>query len=153
MKTQASHRECGLSALVSGAVTEGRPLVAAFAGPSGTGKTLSAEALASSLQLPLIRVDLSQTVSKYIGETEKNLLHLLEAAERVNAILLFDEADALFGKRTEVKDAHDRYANLEVMQLALRSFPGRVLLRFSRLEDADRAYLREKLDISCPEDA
>src|SRR5206468_7440460 len=83
-----------------------------FAGPSGTGKTLAAEVLAGELRLDLYRVDLSQVVSKYIGETEKNLRQIFDAAEAGGAVLLFDEADALFGKRSEVKDSHDRYANI-----------------------------------------
>ena len=79
-----------------------------FTGPNAAGKTMAAEVLANGLGLPLIRIDLSQVVSKYIGETEKNLNRIFDAAEKSGAVLLFDEADALFGKRTEVKDAHDR---------------------------------------------
>ena len=93
---------------------------ALFWGPSGTGKTMAAEVLARELQLDLYRIDLSQVVSKYIGETEKNLRRVFDAAERAGAILLFDEADALFGKRSEVKDSHDRYANIEVSYLLQR---------------------------------
>ena len=91
-----------------------------FAGPPGTGKTLSAEALANSLGVDLLIVDLSRVVSKWIGETEKNLASVFDAAERAQASLFFDEADALFGKRTEVSDAHDRYANLETAYLLTR---------------------------------
>ena len=93
---------------------------ALFAGPSGTGKTLAAEVLAGELRLDLYRIDLASVVSKYIGETEKNLRRLFDAAEGGGAILLFDEADALFGKRSEVKDSHDRYANIEVSYLLQR---------------------------------
>src|SRR5262249_25264311 len=82
-----------------------------FVGGSGTGKTMAAEVLANELRLDLYRIDLSQVVSKYIGETEKNLRAVFDAAEKSGSILLFDEADALFGKRSEVKDSHDRYAN------------------------------------------
>ena len=89
-------------------------------GASGTGKTLAAEVLANDLRLDLYRIDLSQVVSKYIGETEKNLRRVFDAAEDGGAILLFDEADALFGKRSEVKDSHDRYANIEVGYLLQR---------------------------------
>ena len=92
----------------------GKGLKALFAGVSGTGKTMTAEVLARELGLDLYKIDLSTVVSKYIGETEKNLDRIFRAAQSSNAILFFDEADALFGKRSEVKDAHDRYANIEV---------------------------------------
>ena len=98
----------------------GLGISALFAGASGTGKTMAAEVLAHELRLDLFRIDLSSVVSKYIGETEKNLARLFDAAECGNAILLFDEADALFGKRSEVKDSHDRYANIEVSYLLQR---------------------------------
>ena len=98
----------------------GQGLVALFAGESGTGKTLAAEVIASELDLDLYRIDLATVVSKYIGETEKNLQRLFDAAEASGAVLLFDEADALFGKRSEVKDSHDRYANIEVAYLLQR---------------------------------
>ncbi len=98
----------------------GLGISALFAGASGTGKTLAAEVLANELRLDLYRIDLSQVVSKYIGETEKNLRRVFDAAEEGGAVLLFDEADALFGKRTEVKDSHDRYANIEVSYLLQR---------------------------------
>ena len=88
--------------------------MALFAGPSGTGKTTAAEVLARDLHLELYRVDLTRVVSKYIGETEKNLSRIFTEAAASRAILFFDEADALFGKRSEVKDSHDRYANIEV---------------------------------------
>ena len=91
-----------------------------FAGESGTGKTMAAQVLARDLGLDLYRIDLASTVSKYIGETEKNLDRIFAAAEGSNAILFFDEADALFGKRSEVRDSHDRYANIEVAYLLQR---------------------------------
>ena len=95
----------------------GKGLSALFAGPSGTGKTMAAEVIANELQLDLYKIDLSAVVSKYIGETEKNLAKIFTEAESSNAILFFDEADALFGKRTKVSDAHDRYANIETSYL------------------------------------
>ena len=115
-----------------------------FAGPPGTGKTMAAEALASELALPLYRIDLSQVVNKYIGETEKNLRRLFDAADTADVILFFDEADALFGKRTEVKDAHDRYANLEISYLLERMerFKGLAILATNRKKDLDEAFLR-----------
>jgi SpoVK/Ycf46/Vps4 family AAA+-type ATPase len=119
-------------------------LTALFAGPSGTGKTMAAEVIAEALQLPLYRIDLSQVVNKYIGETEKNLRRLFDAAEASDVILFFDEADSLFGKRTEVKDAHDRYANLEVSYLLERMerFKGLAILATNRKRDMDEAFLR-----------
>jgi hypothetical protein len=119
-------------------------LTALFAGPSGTGKTMAAEAIASALKLPLYRIDLSQVVNKYIGETEKNLRRLFDAADSADVILFFDEADALFGKRTEVKDSHDRYANLEISYLLERMerFKGIAILATNRKRDLDEAFLR-----------
>src|SRR5262249_19248799 len=101
-----------------------------FAGESGTGKTMSAQVLAADLGLELFRIDLATVVSKYIGETEKNLDRIFAAAEGSNAIVFFDEADALFGKRSEVSDSHDRYANIEVAYLLqkMESHPGAVVL-------------------------
>ncbi|KFA94821.1 ATP-binding protein [Archangium violaceum] len=115
-----------------------------FSGPSGTGKTMAAEVLARRLGLELYRVDLSGVVSKYIGETEKNLRRVFDAAESGGAVLLFDEADALFGKRGEVKDSHDRYANLEVSYLLQRmeSFHGLAILTTNRRSALDQAFLR-----------
>jgi SpoVK/Ycf46/Vps4 family AAA+-type ATPase len=115
-----------------------------FVGPSGTGKTMAAEVLAASLRLDLFRVDLSQVVSKYIGETEKNLRRIFEAAEASGAILLFDEADALFGKRSEVKDSHDRYANLEISYLLQRmeAYRGLAVLTTNLKNALDPAFLR-----------
>jgi ATPase family associated with various cellular activities (AAA) len=122
----------------------GRGISALFAGPSGTGKTMAAEILARSLQLDLYRVDLAGVVSKYIGETEKNLRRVFDAAERSGAILCFDEADALFGKRSEVKDSHDRYANIEVDYLLQRmeDYRGLAILTTNRKAALDRAFLR-----------
>jgi SpoVK/Ycf46/Vps4 family AAA+-type ATPase len=115
-----------------------------FAGPSGTGKTTAAEVLAHELRLDLFRVDLSQVISKYIGETEKNLCRVFDAAEQGAAVLLFDEADALFGKRTEVKDSHDRYANCEVSYLLQRmeTYRGLAILTTNRKSSLDQAFLR-----------
>src|SRR5207253_1817000 len=92
----------------------GKGLNVLFSGPPGTGKTMAAEVIASELRLDLYKIDLSRVVSKYIGDTERNLDRIFTAAENSNAILFFDEADALFGKRSEVKDSHDRYANIEI---------------------------------------
>jgi SpoVK/Ycf46/Vps4 family AAA+-type ATPase len=100
--------------------TRGLGVSALFHGPSGVGKTFAAESLAGDLGLDLYRIDLSAAVSKYIGETEKNLRRIFDAAEQSGAILLFDEADALFGRRSEVSDSHDRYANIEVSYLLQR---------------------------------
>jgi ATP-dependent 26S proteasome regulatory subunit len=122
----------------------GLGVTALFAGESGTGKTLAAEVLASELGLDLYRIDLAATVSKYIGETEKNLRSVFAAAEASGAVLLFDEADALFGKRGEVKDGHDRYANLEVAYLLQRmeSYRGLAILTTNLRSNVDRAFLR-----------
>jgi SpoVK/Ycf46/Vps4 family AAA+-type ATPase len=98
-------------------LSRGKGLNILFSGPPGTGKTMAAEVIAKELLLDLYRIDLSQVVSKYIGETEKNLNRIFKEAETSNAILFFDEADALYGKRSEVKDAHDRYANVETAYL------------------------------------
>jgi ATPase family associated with various cellular activities (AAA) len=122
----------------------GLGLTALFAGPSGTGKTLAAEVIAAELQLDLYRIDLSATVSKWLGETEKNLARIFDAAEAGGAILLFDEADALFGKRSEVKDSRDRYANVEVSYLLQRmeAYRGLAILTTNQREALDTAFLR-----------
>jgi len=127
---EKSNRGLGLSAL--------------FAGPSGTGKTLAAEILANEFELDLFRIDLSAVVSKYIGETEKNLRRVFDAAEEGGAVLLFDEADALFGKRSEVKDSHDRYANVEISYLLQRmeAYRGLAILTTNMKEALDPAFLR-----------
>ena len=115
-----------------------------FAGASGTGKTLAAEVLAHDLGVDLYRIDLSQVVSKYIGETEKNLRRVFAAAEHGGCALLFDEADAIFGKRSEVKDSHDRYANIEVSYLLQRmeSYRGIAILTTNHRSALDPAFLR-----------
>ena len=117
---------------------------ALFAGASGTGKTMAAEVLARELELDLYRIDLSAVVSKYIGETEKNLRRLFDEADGSGAILLFDEADALFGKRSEVHDSHDRYANLEISYLLQRmeSYRGLAILTTNMKSALDTAFLR-----------
>jgi hypothetical protein len=122
----------------------GLGISALFAGASGTGKTMSAEVLAQELRLDLYRIDLSSVVSKYIGETEKNLRRVFDAAEAGATILLFDEADALFGKRSEVKDSHDRYANMEVSYLLQRmeAYQGLAILTTNMKESIDTAFLR-----------
>jgi ATP-dependent 26S proteasome regulatory subunit len=122
----------------------GLGISALFAGVSGTGKTMAAEVLANELRLDLYRIDLSAVVSKYIGETEKNLRRVFDAAEEGGAILLFDEADALFGKRSEVKDSHDRYANIEVSYLLQRmeAYRGLAILTTNLKSALDTAFLR-----------
>lgn len=122
----------------------GLGISALFAGVSGTGKTMAAEVLANDLQLDLYRIDLSSVVSKYIGETEKNLRRVFDAAEAGGAILLFDEADSLFGKRSEVKDSHDRYANMEVSYLLQRieAYRGLAILTTNLKSSLDQAFLR-----------
>ena len=124
--------------------TRGRSVVGILHGDSGTGKSLAAAAMATRLRLPMLSVDLSLVVSKYIGETEKNLSELFAAAEGYAALLFFDEADALFGKRTNVQDAHDRYANIEVNYLLqrLESFEGCALLATNLMQGVDDAFLR-----------
>jgi SpoVK/Ycf46/Vps4 family AAA+-type ATPase len=122
----------------------GLGISALFAGASGTGKTMAAEVLANELRLDLYRIDLSQAVSKYIGETEKNLRRIFDAAEDGGSILLFDEADALFGKRSEVKDSHDRYANIEVSYLLQRmeAYRGLAILTTNMKTALDPAFQR-----------
>ncbi|NEQ20276.1 MAG: ATP-binding protein [Microcoleus sp. SIO2G3] len=128
----------------AGKSRRGLGISALFAGASGTGKTMAAEVLARDLQLDLYRIDLSTVVSKYIGETEKNLRKVFDAAEAGGVILLFDEADALFGKRSEVKDSHDRYANMEVSYLLQRieSYRGLAILTTNLKSSLDQAFLR-----------
>ena len=128
----------------AGRSPRGLGISALFTGPSGTGKTMTAEVIANDLDLDLYRIDLSQVVSKYIGETEKNLRRIFAAAEESGAILLFDEADALFGKRSEVKDSHDRYANIEVSYLLQRmeAYRGLAILTTNLKSAIDQAFLR-----------
>jgi hypothetical protein len=132
-------------------------VVALFAGPSGTGKTLAAEVVAGVLGLDLYKVDLSAVVSKYIGETEKNLERIFGAAAAGDLVLFFDEADALFGKRSEVSDAHDRYANIEVAYLLqrLETYDGLVVLATNLQRNIDQAFLRRisvAIDFTLPEE-
>jgi ATPase family associated with various cellular activities (AAA) len=128
----------------AGRYSRGLGLTALFAGASGTGKTMAAEVLAHTLDLDLFQIDLAGLVSKYIGETEKNLRRVFDAAEDSGAVLLFDEADALFGKRSEVKDSHDRYANLEISYLLQRmeAYRGLAILTTNRRHAIDTAFLR-----------
>jgi len=129
---------------VSGSGRRGAGVTALFSGPSGTGKSLAAEVVAAELDVDLYRVDLSQVVSKYIGETEKNLRRVFEAAECSGAVLVIDEADALFGQRTEVKDSHDRYANIEVSYLLqlMESYRGLAVLTTNLRANIDDAFVR-----------
>jgi SpoVK/Ycf46/Vps4 family AAA+-type ATPase len=132
-----------------------RGLVALFSGPSGTGKTLAAEVIAGELGLDMFKLNLSSVVSKYIGETEKNLDELFEAAGAGNMVLFFDEADALFGRRSEVKDAHDKYANLETSYLLqrLETYDGVVVMATNFEKNIDDAFLRRihtRVDFAVP---
>ncbi len=122
----------------------GKGLNVLFAGPSGTGKTMAADVIAGELGLDLYKIDLSTVVSKYIGETEKNLSRIFSEAETSNAILFFDEADALFGKRSEVRDAHDRYANIEIAYLLQKmdEYDGVVILATNLRKNLDEAFVR-----------
>ena len=147
------HRDWGFGQKLS----RGKGLNVLFTGPSGTGKTMAAEVLAGELSLDLYQIDLSSVVSKYIGETEKNLSAIFREAEQSQALLFFDEADALFGKRTEVKDAHDRYANIEVNYLLQRveQYQGVVILATNLQQNLDDAFLRrmqEVLEFPFPDD-
>lgn len=125
-------------------MNRGLGITVLFTGEGGTGKAMAAEVIAQELRLKLYRMDLSAVVSKYIGETEKNVRRLFDAAEREGAILFFDEADALFGRRSEVKDSHDRYANMEVNDLLqrLEAFSGLAILATNMKHALDQAFLR-----------
>ncbi len=127
-----------------GKLSIGKGVNALFAGPSGTGKTMAAAILANELGLDLYKIDLSQVVSKYIGETEKNLDAIFKGAENSNAILFFDEADALFGKRSEVRDSHDRYANIEISYLLqkMEDYEGVAILATNLRQNMDEAFVR-----------
>ncbi|MGH2460734.1 MAG: ATP-binding protein, partial [Chloroflexota bacterium] len=132
-------------------------LTALFAGQPGTGKTMAAEIVGGVLGLELYRIDLAAVVSKYIGETEKNLETIFRAADQGDAVLLFDEADALFGKRSEVRDAHDRYANVEVAYLLqrLEAYDGLAILTTNLRGSMDEAFVRRLdfvLDFPMPEE-
>jgi SpoVK/Ycf46/Vps4 family AAA+-type ATPase len=127
-----------------GKLSLGKGLNALFAGPSGTGKTMSAEIMAGELGLDLYKIDLSTVVSKFIGETEKNLSRIFAEAETSNSILFFDEADALFGRRSEVRDSHDRYANIEIGYLLqkMEEYQGVVILATNFRKNMDDAFVR-----------
>ncbi|MBA2382979.1 MAG: ATP-binding protein [Chloroflexi bacterium] len=142
---------------IGGRASRGRGITALFAGESGTGKTLAAEVVAGELGLDLYVIDLSTVVDKYIGETEKNLDRIFAEADRVNGVLLFDEADAIFGKRSEVRDARDRYANVEVAYLLQRMerFDGLAVLTTNMRANIDEAFTRRidaVVDFPVPED-
>jgi len=139
-----------------GKLSRGKGLNVLFAGPPGTGKTMAAEAIAGELGLDLYRIDLSQIISKYIGETEKNLRRLFREAENSSAVLLFDEADALFGKRSEVKDSHDRHANTEVAYLLqkMEEYEGMSILATNLQHNMDEAFARRmafRIEFPIPE--
>ncbi|MGB3612478.1 MAG: ATP-binding protein [Elainellaceae cyanobacterium] len=125
-------------------MNRGLGISALFVGESGTGKTMAAEVIANDLRLDLYRIDLSAVVSKYIGETEKNLRRLFDEADNGGAILFFDEADALFGKRSEIKDSHDRYANIEINYLLQRveAYRGLAILATNLKNAIDTSFLR-----------
>jgi len=124
--------------------TPGKGFICFFVGESGTGKTMAAEVIANELSLDLYKIDLSAVVSKYIGETEKNLNRIFAVAESANAILFFDEADALFGQRSEVRDSHDRYANIDISCLLQRmqAYPGLAIIATNRRHAVDTEFLR-----------
>ncbi len=139
-------------------LAHGTGLGVLFSGPPGTGKTMAAQVIASELQVDLYKVDLARVVSKYIGETEKNLGRIFDEAETSNAVLFFDEADALFGKRTDVSDAHDRYANIEVSYLLqkMEESSGIVILASNFRNNMDEAFIRRIrfiLDFPFPDEA
>ena len=142
---RVEHREQVLGAWGFGEkLANGLGTNALFAGPSGTGKTLAAEIIAADLGVPLFKVNLANVVSKYIGETEKNLQLIFEAAEESHAALFFDEADSLFGKRSAVRDSHDRYANLEISYLLQRmeTYRGLAILATNLMQNLDEAFVR-----------
>ncbi len=148
------HRDWGFGEKLA----RGRGVAVLFSGPPGTGKTMAAEVLAQALSLELFQIDLSTVASKYIGETEKQLSAIFAEAERSQCILFFDECDAIFGKRTEVKDAHDRYANTEVNYLLqrLEQYDGIVLLATNFQKNIDEAFLRrlhDSIEFPFPDDA
>ncbi|MDD1725058.1 MAG: ATP-binding protein, partial [Methanospirillum sp.] len=138
-------------------LSRGRGLNILFSGPSGSGKTMAAEILAHELRLDLYKIDLSTVVSKYIGETERNLSRIFHEAETSNAILFFDEADALFGKRSDVRDSHDRYANIEINYLLqkMEDYDGITILATNMKHHIDAAFLRRMhfvIEISSPDE-
>lgn len=123
---------------------QGQGLLSLFSGPPGTGKTMAAQVIAADLGLDLFRIDLSAVVSKYVGETSQNLERILSRAAQMDIVLLFDEADALFGKRTEIKDAHDRFANTDTGYLlqAIENYRGVALLATNKKGNIDSAFIR-----------
>jgi SpoVK/Ycf46/Vps4 family AAA+-type ATPase len=125
-------------------ISLGKASTALFTGPSGAGKTMAAEVIANEIKLDLYKIDLASVVSKYIGETEKNLDRIFTLAEGANAILFFDEADSLFGKRSEVRDSHDRYANIEISYLLqkLETYEGAAILATNLSQNMDESFLR-----------
>ena len=142
---QAKHRQQVFGEWgFGGKMSLGKGLSILFVGPSGTGKTMASEIIARELGLDLFKIDLAGVVSKYIGETEKNLSRIFEEAEQSNAILFFDEADALFGKRSQVKDAHDRYANIEINYLLqkMEEYEGITVLASNFKKNIDEAFTR-----------
>jgi DNA polymerase III delta prime subunit len=156
--SRARHRDEVQKRGYGGPGDRGQGLPVLFAGPSGTGKTMAAEIVAGELGLDLFTIDLSSVVSKYIGETEQNLNLIFEATHRAPAVLFFDEADSLCGKRTEIKDAHDRYANLEVNFLLQRieRHSGIVILATNFQQNIDSAFLRrfvDRVDFPLPDEA
>ena len=137
------------------AVAKGdRGVLSVFCGPSGTGRTMAARLLARSLKLPLMQVNLGHAASKYIGETEKNLRSVLDAASGTPSVLFFDEADALFGKRTNVKDSHDRYANIETADLLkmLEKTEGVVVLSTNNSDNLNGAFVKRARCVVCFKD-
>jgi hypothetical protein len=146
LASRARHRELVLEewGLRGRSGGSGHGIAALFAGPSGTGKTLAAEVIAAEIGLELYAIDLATVVDKYVGETEKNLDRIFTEADEVNAVLFFDEADALFGRRSDVRDAHDRYANIEVAFLLQRmeSFDGIAILATNLRSNVDDAFTR-----------
>ena len=132
-------RQSGLSGRTGKLAFASSGVLVLFSGSDGTGKTMAAEVIARELRTSLYRVNLNQVVSKYIGETEKNLARVFETAQKKGAVLLLDEADALLGKRSEVKDSHDRYANIEVSYLLnkVETYRGLVILTSNRKVDLD----------------
>jgi SpoVK/Ycf46/Vps4 family AAA+-type ATPase len=137
--------DVALPAYVWRQLKEARSGVALFHGPRGTGKTMAAHAIARELGTHILRIDLSSVLNKYIGETEKNLDAVFGEAEQSGAVLLFDEADALFGKRSEVRDSHDRHANIDVSDLLQRieDFDGIVILTTNARSNLDEAFVRK----------
>lgn len=136
-------RESGVSSGRRKVASDSSGVVAVFSGSSGTGKTMAAEVIARELRTSLVRVNLNRVVSTYIGETEKNLSRVFDTARKKGAVLLFDEADALFGKRSEVKDSHDRYANIEVSAVVRKfeAYRGLVILSSNHAAEIDPAIM------------